>query len=304
VALAGVYFWVTQILFTRAGLAIGGLYPLATLVFCTAGGAAYLSVVEEGEKRRVRAAFLHYVNPEIADLLAEDPSRLRLGGERRPISVLFSDIRGFTGIAEHMPPEKLGEMLGQYLEAMTEVVFTHGGLLDKYIGDAVMAFWGAPVSTDDHATLCCRAALDMMAELERLNRGWADVGLPQLGIRIGINSGMAIVGNFGSSQRFSYTAVGDTVNLASRLEHLNKEFGTGVLISGDTRAAIGDEFVCREVGHTAVRGRTQATTMYELVGSSSDAAGAGPPSLGAIERTSGSATGPALTRSARRHGEP
>ena len=211
--------------------------------------------MEEGEKRKIRAAFRHYVNPEIADLIASVPSRLRLGGERRPISVLFSDIRGFTSIAERLPPETLGEMLGQYLEAMTEVVFAHGGLLDKYIGDAVMAFWGSPVPADDHAARCCRAALDMMAALDGLNQRWADAGLPRLGIRIGISSGDAIVGNFGSSRRFSYTAVGDTVNLGSRLERLNEEFGTDVLISDDTHAAIGDEFVCREVGRTAVKGQ-------------------------------------------------
>jgi adenylate cyclase len=287
IALAVVYFWITQSLFTGTGLALGGLYPLVALVACMAGGAAYLSVVEEAEKRRVRAAFRHYVNPEIADLLAREPARLRLGGERRLISVLFSDIRGFTGIAEHLPPETLGEMLSQYLEAMTDVVFAHGGLLDKYIGDAVMAFWGAPVPADDHAARCCRAALDMLTALEQLNRRWSEAGLPRLGIRIGISSGNAIVGNFGSSLRFSYTAVGDTVNLASRLERLNKEFGTVVLISDDTRAAIGDEFVCREVGHTTVRGRTRGTTVHELVGRRSDAGAADPGALSAVEETSG-----------------
>jgi len=272
--LALVYFGVTQLLFTRAGLALGGLYPLMALVLCTAGGAVYLSVTEEGEKRKIRSAFRQYVNPEIADLIASVPSHLRLGGERRPISVLFSDIRGFSTIAEGLPPETLGEMLGEYLEAMTDVVFAHGGLLDKYIGDAVMAFWGSPVPVDDHAARCCRAALDMMAALERLNRRWAEAGLPRLGVRIGISSGDAIVGNFGSSRRFSYTAVGDTVNLGSRLERLNEEYGTDVLISHDTHAEIGDEFVCREVGRTAVKGRTQITTVYELVGRRSDAAAA------------------------------
>ena len=287
VALAAAYFWATQTLFTGMGLALGGLYPLAALVSCMAGGAAYLSVVEEGEKRKIRAAFQHYVNPEVADLLARDPSRLRLGGERRPISVLFSDIRGFTGIAERLPPETLGEMLNQYLGAMTDVVFAHGGLLDKYIGDAVMAFWGSPVPAGDHAARCCKAALDMLEALERLNRQWDDAGLPRLGIRIGVGSGDAIVGNFGSSLRFSYPAVGDTVNLAARLERLNEEFGTDVLISADTRDAIGDEFVCREVGRTTVRGRTQPTTVYALLGRRSDAGDGVAESLSAVEETSG-----------------
>ena len=286
IALVVVYFWIAQALFTATGLAVGGVYPLVALVACVAGGAAYLSVVEEGEKRRVRAAFRHYVNPEIADLIAREPARLRLGGERRLISVLFSDIRGFTGIAEHLPPETLGEMLSQYLEAMTDVVFAHGGLLDKYIGDAVMAFWGSPAPADDHAARCCRAALDMLTALEKLNRRWSESGLPRLAIRIGISSGNAIVGNFGSSLRFSYTAVGDTVNLASRLERLNKDFGTTVLISDDTRAAIGDEFVCREVGHTTVRGRTRGTTVHELVARRSDTTAADSSLLSAAEETS------------------
>jgi class 3 adenylate cyclase len=178
-------------------------------------------------------------------------------------------------------------MLGQYLEAMTEIVFAHGGLLDKFIGDAVMAFWGAPVEAEDHAARCCRAALDMLTALEDLNRRWAEASLPRLGIRIGINTGSAIVGNFGSSRRFSYTAVGDTVNLASRLERLNEEYGTTVLIPDDTRAAIGDEFVCREVGRTTVRGRTQATTVHELVGRRSDAAEPIARPLSAAGKTSG-----------------
>ena len=220
------YLVVTQTLFTTAGLALGGIYAAGGVLLATIGGAVYRSVVEEGEKRKIRDAFQHYVNPEIAEMIAEEPGRLRLGGERRPITVLFSDIRGFTGMAERLPPETLGELLNQYLEAMTDIVFTHGGLLDKYIGDAVMAFWGAPADTPDHAARCCEAALDMRAALERLNQGWHAAGLPQIEIRIGINSGDAIVGNFGSSRRFSYTAVGDDVNLASRLEQLNKGYGT------------------------------------------------------------------------------
>lgn len=267
------YLVVTQTLFTTAGLALGGIYAAGGVLLATIGGAVYRSVVEEGEKRKIRDAFQHYVNPEIAEMIAEEPGRLRLGGERRAITVLFSDIRGFTGMAERLPPETLGELLNQYLEAMTDIVFTHGGLLDKYIGDAVMAFWGAPADTPDHAARCCEAALDMRAALERLNQGWHAAGLPQIEIRIGINSGDAIVGNFGSSRRFSYTAVGDDVNLASRLEQLNKGYGTSVLISSSTRRAIGDAFVCREIDHTLVKGRAQRVTVYELLCRRRDDAG-------------------------------
>jgi adenylate cyclase len=269
-ALALGYLVATQHLFTGSALALGGIYALGGLVLATVGGAIYRSVVEEGEKRKVRDAFQHYVNPEIAELIAQEPARLRLGGERRAVTVLFSDIRGFTGMAERLPPETLGELLNQYLEAMTDVVFAHGGLLDKYIGDAVMAFWGAPAEAPDHAMRCCQAALDMRAALERLNSGWHQSGLPQIQIRIGINTGDAIVGNFGSSRRFSYTAVGDDVNLASRLESLNESYGTGILISAWTRRAVGDEFVCREIDHTRVKGRAQRVTVYELLARRSD----------------------------------
>jgi len=269
-ALAVAYLCGTQWLFTHAGLALGAVYPLGALVLCMLGGAVHLSVVEEAEKRKIRHAFQHYVNAEITDMIAADPAHLRLGGERRAITVLFSDIRGFTTLSERLPPEQLGEMLNQYLEAMTDVVFDHGGLLDKYIGDAVMAFWGSPVAVPDHAQRCCNAALDMLAELRRLNARWEEAGLPHFEIRIGINSGDAVVGNFGSSRRFSYTAVGDDVNLASRLEHLNGQFGTGVLISDRTRKTIGDAFICREVDHTPVRGRRQTVTVHELLGRRSD----------------------------------
>jgi adenylate cyclase len=265
-ALALGYLLVTQGLFTGSGLAFGGIYPVGAIVLCTLGGAVYRSVVEEGEKRKIRHAFQHYVSPEIAELIAREPARLQLGGERRRVTVLFSDIRGFTGMAERLPPEILGELLNQYLETMTDVVLAHGGLLDKYIGDAVMAFWGAPVDAPDHAVRCCEAALDMRAALERLNLRWQEEGLPQIQIRIGINTGDAVVGNFGSSRRFSYTAVGDGVNLASRLEQLNKSYGTGVLVSVWTRRAIGEEFICREIDHTRVKGRAQRVTVYELLG--------------------------------------
>ncbi len=268
--LACAYLVGTQWLFADQGLALGAVYPLAALVFGTLGGAVHLSVVEEGEKREIRNAFRRYVNPEIADLLAREPARLRLGGERRTITVFFSDIKGFTTLSERLPPDTLGDMLSRYLEAMTEVVFTHGGLLDKYIGDAVMAFWGAPVSVDDHAARCCRAALEMQARLARLNDTWEGEGLPRLVVRMGISTAEAVVGNFGSSRRFSYTAVGDGVNLASRLEHLNEVYGTRILLAPSTRREIGAEFVCREIDHARVRGRTQSVTVYELMGRQAD----------------------------------
>jgi adenylate cyclase len=261
------YLWGTQWLFETRGLVLTTVYPIAAIVSCTLGAAIYRAVAEEREKREIREAFSHYLNPEVTDLLARDPSQLRLGGERRHVTVFFSDIQDFTTIAESLGPEALGKLLNEYLGAMTDIVFQHEGLLDKYVGDAIMAFWGAPVAAPDHARRCCQAALDMQAALARLHERWAADGVPLMEIRIGIHSGEAMVGNFGSAQRFSYTAMGDTVNLASRLEGVNKRYSTHVLISEGTRHAVGDEFLCREIDRVVVKGRVEPVTVYELLGS-------------------------------------
>ncbi len=260
----------TQWLFETRGLVLTAVYPIAAILSCTLGTAIFRAVVEEREKREIRQAFSRYLNPEVTELLARDPSQLRLGGERREITVFFSDIRDFTTISEALGPEALGKLLNEYLGAMTDVVFRHEGLLDKYVGDAIMAFWGAPVAAPDHARRCCQAALDMRATLASLHERWAADGVPLIEIRIGIHSGEAMVGNFGSAQRFSYTAMGDTVNVASRLEGVNKQYGTHVLISEGTRRAIGDGFLSREIDRVMVKGRVEPVTVYELLGAVRD----------------------------------
>jgi adenylate cyclase len=215
------------------------------------------------EKEKVRDLLGKVVSHEIAEQLLNNP--VELGGEERIVTVLFSDIRGFTTLSEQLAPEMLGEFLNEYLTAMTDIVFRHDGLLDKYVGDAVMAFWGAPVAVADHAARCCAAALEMEATVQRLNVGWQERGLPAIAIGVGVNTGPAIVGNFGSERRFSYTAVGDTVNLASRLEGLNKTYGTHLLISNETREAVGEAFAVRAVGEVTVRGRKGSTGVFELL---------------------------------------
>ena len=262
--------WSGQYLFVSLRLTIGGAYILGAVVCCTLAGVATRAISEEREKRWIRQAFRHYLNPEVTEILARDPERLRLGGERREITILFVDIRDFTGISEELAPEVLGELLNDYLGAMTEVVFRHDGLLDKYIGDAVMAFWGAPVRAQDNARRCCLAALEMLTTLRALHERWRPLGRPLFEIGIGINTGEAAVGNFGSSQRFNYTAVGDDVNLASRLEGLNKEYGTKVLITEQTRRAIGEEFVTREIDEMLVKGRSRPVVVHELLGRRAD----------------------------------
>jgi adenylate cyclase len=263
----------TQYLFTRQMIAVGGVYPLLGISLCTLGIYLYQAVSEEQEKRKIRHAFRHYVNPEVTDLIASHPERLRLGGERRELTILFSDIRGFTGISEVLKPEELGELLNEYLGGMTDILFRHGGLLDKYIGDAVMAFWGAPVTIPDHAARCCKAALDMQAKLGSVRAHWKDRGVSYFEIGIGIHTGDAVVGNFGAAQRFNYTAMGDSVNLASRLEGLNKTYGTRMLVSESTRRAVGDEFVCREIDWVRVKGRQAPVAVHELLGRRVDDAG-------------------------------
>ena len=190
------------------------------------------------------------------------------------MTVLFTDLKGFTSFSEGVDPEILGHVIGQYLDAMTSVVFQHGGTLDKFIGDAVMAFWNAPLDEPEHARKACQAAIDMQAALERLSDEWQAQGLPRQYMRVGINTGPASVGNMGSSRRFAYTALGDAVNLAARLEPLNNEYGTRICISQATLDAAGGRhnFVVRYLDLVAVKGKREAVPVYELVGRIGDAA--------------------------------
>jgi adenylate cyclase len=235
-------------------------------------GAAYISEVvfryftEEREKRHIRGMFQKYVSPEVVDTLINDPAGLRLGGEKRHLSVLFSDIRGFTSISEKLPPEEILNQLNQYLSAMTAVVMRNGGMLDKYVGDAIMAVFGAPLELGNHALLACKTALEMMEELRSLQRIWETESKPILDIGIGINTGEMVIGNVGSPKRMDYTVIGDNVNLASRLEGTNKEFGTHIIISGSTYEMVEGEVTVRGMGEIKVKGRETQVPIYELLG--------------------------------------
>jgi adenylate cyclase len=240
--------------------------PLSAAVVAFAGSMVANYVTEGREKRRVRDMFSRYVSPEYVRRLADDFETLSLGGNRTEITILFSDIRGFTSISERLPAAQVIEMLNEYLDRMSDVVFRHGGTLDKFIGDAVMAFWGAPIPIEDHARRAVSAALDMLAELEALNTRWSARGAPaQLAIGIGVNTGEAIVGNIGSlTRKLDYTAIGDAVNLASRLESLNKELGTTVLVSESTVRKAGAGFDFRPLSDVVVKGKTQAVSVFTL----------------------------------------
>jgi len=243
---------------------------LTTVAPVTAFGGAFISQValryftEEREKRRIRGIFQKYVSPDVVDKLIQDPVKLRLGGEKRHLTVLFSDIRGFTSISEKLAPDEIVNLLNQYLSAMTAVVLGNGGMLDKYVGDAIMAVFGAPLELENHALAACKTALEMMEELRSLQGMWEDEMKPLLDIGIGINTGEMVIGNVGAPQRMDYTVIGDNVNLASRLEGVNKEFGTHIIISNSTYEMVKGDVRVRGLGEVKVKGKETSVPIYEL----------------------------------------
>ena len=278
----GLWLALTQPRWMWFGLAllvpfIGGVYiaflkswwlnfsiPAFTLIANVGLVALYRALIEEKEKRKVRGAFQQYVSPEVIRRLLKSPELVM--PRKTPITVMFSDIRGFTTLSEQLDAQLLALLLNRYLTEMTRIVFDQQGTLDKYIGDAVMAFWGAPYEDPRHAEEACHTALQMMRCLGELQKQWKVNGGTPLDIGIGINTGVASVGNMGSKLRYGYTAVGDAVNLASRLEGLNKEYRTHILAGESTYAAArGAGFVFRELDLIRVKGKLHPVTIYELV---------------------------------------
>jgi adenylate cyclase len=257
-------FWSGYEVFTALPLIeLGTMFVLVTV---------FRYATEEKDKRQLRKAFQLYLNPEVMEEMLEQPQNLQLGGKEMDLTVLFSDIRGFTGVAEQLSPTALVHLLNEYLSPMTDIVFRRRGTLDKYIGDAVMAFFGAPVHTGLHAANGCDTALEMIESLNRMREKWRmeDASLPDVDIGIGVNSGPMVVGNMGSSQRFSYTVMGDNVNLASRLEGLNREYGTHILVTEQTliaaRKGLNDEaaYTVRELDSVRVKGKHEPVRLFEL----------------------------------------
>lgn len=224
---------------------------------------------EGRQKRFIKGAFKQYLSPVVIEELVQHPERLTLGGETRVLSLFFSDIKGFTSLSERLTPEELTTLLNDYLTAMTEIIYAHGGTVDKYEGDAIIAFWNAPLSQPDHASRAVRAALECQARLTSLNPSFRARTGSDMVQRIGINSGPVVVGNMGSQQRFNYTFLGDAGNLASRLEGINKQFGTSILISDATRREFGGDITTREIGLVQVVGRKEAVRVFEPLPSDS-----------------------------------
>ncbi len=264
VAVIGGFTIATYFLFT-AGLKVAWVMPTMHLTV-TAFGTIFLGYLSvDREKLKMRSTFSRYLGEDVMDVALENPERLNRG-EKREMTVLFSDIRGFTSLSEHMSPEKLADFINQYLSPMTQIVFDEKGTLDKYIGDAVMAFWNAPLDQHDHALRACRAAVHMLERLEELKAQWRATGLPELEIGIGINTGQMVVGNMGSDVRVDYTVLGDSVNLGSRLEGTNKEYETRIIISEWTRGAVKEGIVTRRLGAVRVKGKKVPVGIFELRG--------------------------------------
>ncbi len=262
----GSYVTLNYVLFTRQGLQLELFYPVGLMVLVYLGITLQRFLAEERERERIRKTFESYVAPAVVQEMLKHPEQLRLGGERREITVLFTDIRGFTTMSENLDPEDLVKLLHDFLNPMSNIIINQGGTIDKYMGDAIMALFGAPLPQADHPRLACRAALEMAASLEALNRTWAEQGGPPLKVGVGVNTGPVAVGNMGSDRLFDYTAIGDNVNLASRLEGLNKYYNTSILISDATAKALENGFILRDVDLVRVKGKAQGIRIHELIG--------------------------------------
>ena len=261
-----VHIMATYSFFSVYGLWINMVYPLLAIVLIYTSLTLYHYITEERERKKIRGAFSYYVSSSVVNEMLKNPDKLKLGGDKKDLSVLFSDIRGFTTISEGLTPEELVHLLNEYLTVMTDIVFKYDGTLDKYMGDAIMAIYGAPLDQPDHPARACRSALEMMAGLRQLNNKWIAEGKAPLDIGIGINTGMMMVGNMGSDQRFDYTVMGDSVNLGSRLEGANKSYKTNILISEYTHAQVKDEFACMEVDSVRVKGKSLPVKIFQLIG--------------------------------------
>lgn len=252
-------------LFVSSMIYIDLFYPLVSLIVSFITVEAFAFHTHEKKTRFLRDAFTSYLSPELLKKLVKNPSSLALGGESKELSILFSDIRGFTTLSESMAPTSLITLLNRYFTPMTDAILKNGGMLDKYIGDAVMAFFNAPVDIPNHAEAACKTALEMVKRLDVLNKELEIEGIAPIKIGIGINSAEVVVGNMGSDIRFNYTVVGDGVNLASRIEGLTKNYGVEILLTEFTVKKIDDTFIYREIEPVAVKGKERAVLLYELM---------------------------------------
>jgi len=261
-----VFAWIVYFAFAHYGIWLSFVVPSGTLVANYAAITSFRMIFEEREKRKVRKTFERYVSPGVIALIEKDPKKyFKTGGESKELTVMFSDIRSFTTISEGLTPDQLVRLLNEYLGEMTEILFKRWGTLDKYIGDAIMGFWGSPYPQEDHALRACGCALDMRARLQELNMKWELAGQKPLAIGIGINTGEVNVGNMGSAKRFAWTVMGDNVNLASRLEGITKDYHVQCVANESTYRATKDYYTFRELDRIRVKGKMLPVTIFELL---------------------------------------
>ena len=232
------------------------------MVYAGLGGHAFFS--EQRQRRETRRAFSMYLAPEVVDQIMAHPEKLKLGGERREITLVFTDLKGFTSISEQLGPEQVAQLLNEHFSRATVIIKQHGGTVNRFIGDAIMAIWGAPLADEKHALNACLAARDMQLDMKKLREEFTQRGLPPIFMRVGVHTGPAIVGNLGAADRFDYTAIGDSVNLAARLEGVNKFFGTEILVSNATVQLLGGALPLRQVDRVIVKGKTEAVDIFTL----------------------------------------
>jgi adenylate cyclase len=260
-----VFFIATKALYIYSNLYLDAFYPLLALLLAGTASEVILHQEQEEQSRFIEGAFSSYLSTDLLNKLMQEPERLVLGGEKKELTVFFSDIRSFTSISEKMDPQQLIQHLNRYFTPMSNIVMQHQGMIDKYIGDALMAFYNAPVDVPDHAAAACRSSLQMLDELEELNKEFVKEGLPKIEIGIGLNTAEVVVGNMGSDKRFNYTVIGDGVNLASRVEGINKIYGTHIIITEFTHAIVKDEFLTRPIERVRVKGKEEEVLLYELL---------------------------------------
>jgi adenylate cyclase len=253
-------------LFTVQGLWINTVYPVFTQIFVYSGVTLYKYAFEEGEKRFIKSAFGQFLSPVVVDRLVDNPSLLKLGGESKELTAFFSDVAGFSTISEKLSPKELVELLNDYLTEMTDIILKYEGTVDKFEGDAIIAFFGAPVPYGDHARRACLVAIEMQKRLEEMRAGWKAEGKHELFMRIGVNTGEMVIGNMGSRTRMDYTMMGDSVNLAARLEGVNKQYKTETMISEFTYKLVQGDIETRELDRIRVVGKKEPVKIYEVLG--------------------------------------
>ncbi len=252
-------------LFINQNLVITLVSPFISIILGFFASTAYHFITERQQNVLIKGMFSTYVSKNVVNELINNPDKLKLGGEKKNLTILFSDIAGFTTFAEKKQPEELVRFINEFLSDMSEIIISNDGTLDKYLGDAVMAFWGAPIEVKDHAEKACLTALQMQERLAQIRERWIQSGETPIYIRIGINSGDVIVGNIGGVKRFDYTVLGDDVNLASRLEGANKEYATNIMIGESTYRLVKDKFHTRELDVIRVKGKSEPTKVFELI---------------------------------------